>query len=228
MFKNLRFHVRANSVVGCTAKSRENYVRYAHRLLKQVFADNPHVDWSQLMAPAITDFVRREAGRVKMGGLAVTATRSFLRFLATQGVVSDGLLGAVPPILTWRHAALPRAISADEVAKVIAVCDSESDYGLRERAIVLLLARLGLRAGELIRLRIDDIDWRRGCVLVAVNRIVAWLEQGIDVRRQLPTLSVYLGHVNVAASYWYLTATPEILVHAGTSFAAAAGRGGEQ
>ena len=62
----------------------------------------------------------------------------------------------------------------------------------------------------------------------AVNRIVAWLEQGIDVRRQLPNLSVYLGHVNVAASYWYLTATPEMLVHAGTSFATAAGREGEQ
>ena len=57
---------------------------------------------------------------------------------------------------------------------------------------------------------------------------MAWLEQGVDVHRQLPILSVYLGHVDVAASYWYLTATPEMLLHAGNSFAVATGWGDDQ
>ena len=60
--------------------------------------------------------------------------------------------------------------SAEEVERVLAACDAESEYGMRERAIVLLLSRLGLRAGEVIRMRIDDIDWTRGCVLVRAGK----------------------------------------------------------
>jgi site-specific recombinase XerD len=102
---------------------------------------------------------------------ATSYSSSFVdRFLAFEGFVSDGLLGAVPSVLTWRHSSIPRAISADEVDLVIAACDSESEYGRREKAIVLLLARLGLRASEVIRLRIEDIDWVRGCVLVRAGK----------------------------------------------------------
>jgi integrase/recombinase XerD len=75
-----------------------------------------------------------------------------IRYLAFQGVVSEGLLGAVPAVLTKRHATLPRAIPAADVERVISSCTEGSVYGLREKAIVLLLARLGLRAGEVIRL----------------------------------------------------------------------------
>ncbi len=79
-------------------------------------------------------------------------------------------MGAVPAVLTWRHSSIPKAISADDVDRVIAACDSKSESGLREKAIVLLLARLGLRASEVIRLRIEDIDWVRGCVLVRAGK----------------------------------------------------------
>jgi len=92
--------------------------------------------------------------------------RAFLRFLTSTGVIPAGLTGAVPSVRTWRHSVLPRAVSADEIERIIATCDPNSAYGLRERAIALLLARLGLRACEVIGLRIDDIDWGCGCLLI--------------------------------------------------------------
>jgi site-specific recombinase XerD len=158
-------------VVGCEAKTRSNYLCYARRLLHDLFAET-EVDWAKLDAAAVTGFVRREAAKLKISacGQPVTAIRSLIRYLAFEGIVSEGMLGAVPSVLTWRHSSIPRAITADEVDRVIAACDSRSAYGMREKAIVVLLARLGLRAGEVIRLRIEDIDWVRGCVLVQAGK----------------------------------------------------------
>jgi len=166
-----RFDRHLDRVAGCAFKSRGNYLRYARRLLDELFAD-ADVDWLMLSATVITSFVRREAAKLKPSacGQPVTAVRSLIRFLAFEGFVSNGLLGAVPAVMTWRHSSIPRAISADEVDRVIAACDSESEYGRREKAIVLLLARLGLRASEVIRLRIEDVDWVRGCVLVRAGK----------------------------------------------------------
>ena len=79
-------------------------------------------------------------------------------------------MGAVPTVRTWRHSALPRAVSAEEVERVLAVSDPNSAYGLRERAVAFLLARLGLRACEVIHLRIDDIDWSHGCVRIRAGK----------------------------------------------------------
>jgi len=166
-----RFDRHLDHVAGCEFKSRGNYLRYARRLLYELFAD-AEVDWLKLSATVVTSFVRREAAKLRPSacGQPVTAVRSLIRFLAFEGFVSDGLLGAVPAVLTWRHSSIPRAISADEVDRVIAACDPTLEYGRREKAIVLLLARLGLRASEVIRLRIEDIDWVRGCVLVRAGK----------------------------------------------------------
>ena len=165
------FDHHLDHVTGCAWGSRDNYLRYARRLLQDVFGQ-AEVDWSRLSASMVTEFVRREAVKLRPSacGQPVTAIRSLIRFLASQGAVPAGLCGAVPAVRTWRHASLPRAISAEELERVLAACDAESEYGLRERAIVLLLARLGLRAGEVIRLRIDDIDWVRGCVLIRAGK----------------------------------------------------------
>jgi site-specific recombinase XerD len=165
------FDHHLNHVAGCAFGSRDNYLRYARRLLHDVFGD-AELDWSRLDASTVTEFVRREAAKLRPSacGQPVTAIRSLIRFLASKGAVPAGLHGAVPAVRTWRHLSIPRAISAEEVARVLAACDTESEYGLRERAIVLLLARLGLRAGEVIRLRVDDIDWVRGSVLVRAGK----------------------------------------------------------
>jgi integrase/recombinase XerD len=158
-------------VTGCAPKSRGNYVRYARRLFRELFADG-EVEWSKLSAPVLTSFVRRQAAKLYPSGCGqpVTAMRALIRYLAFQGLVSDGLLGAVPAVLTRRHSTIPRAIAATDVERVISSCEEGSAYGLREKAIVLLLARLGLRAGEVMRLRLEDIDWVRGCVHVPAGK----------------------------------------------------------
>jgi integrase len=90
----------------------------------------------------------------------------FLRYLATEGKCRPGLDTAIPAIAGWRLASLPRCLSVDEVEQLLAACDLTLPMGLRDRAIILLLARLGLRAGDVAALRVADIDWDDGSVLV--------------------------------------------------------------
>ena len=96
-----------------------------------------------------------------------TATRAFLRFLATRGVVPASIEGAVPTIREWKHATLPRALADDDMQRVLAAVDETRPNGRRDRAILLLLSRLGLRAGEAAVLTVKDIDWHNGVVRVA-------------------------------------------------------------
>lgn len=88
--------------------------------------------------------------------------RSYLRFLAAQGECRAGLDGAVPRTAEWKLSSLPRYISPTCVEKVIASCDLAKPHGIRNRAILLLLARLGLRPGDVMNLRLDDISWGEG------------------------------------------------------------------
>ncbi|MEK8121620.1 tyrosine-type recombinase/integrase [Methylocystis sp. IM4] len=85
--------------------------------------------------------------------------RMYLRFLASRGECSSALVGAIPRIPRWRLATLPRYILDDDVERVIASCDLTTSRGLRDRAILLLLARLALRRGDVAYLRLQDIDW---------------------------------------------------------------------
>ena len=88
-----------------------------------------------------------------------TALRTFVRFLIADGQCDSGLLGAIPVLAHWRLASLPRYLPAEEVERVIASCDATSLVGTRDRAIIVLLARLGLRAGDIVQLRLSDLDW---------------------------------------------------------------------
>jgi site-specific recombinase XerD len=89
-----------------------------------------------------------------------TALRMFVRFLIADGHCAVGFEAAIPTVAHWRLAALPRYLQPDEVERLIASCDRTSPVGRRDRAILLLLARLGLRAGDIVHLRLSDIDWR--------------------------------------------------------------------
>ena len=89
-----------------------------------------------------------------------TSMRMYLRFLATGGECPPGLVEAVPKFPRWRLSVLPRYISIDDVERVIGSCDTATPVGLRDRAILLLLARLALRAGDVTNLRLDDLDWK--------------------------------------------------------------------
>lgn len=91
-----------------------------------------------------------------------TALRSLLRFLHLRGVTAFPLAGAVPTAAGWKLAGLPRHLTQQEAARMVESCDLATVTGRRDRAVLLLLARMGLRAGEAAGLRLEDIDWRSG------------------------------------------------------------------
>jgi site-specific recombinase XerD len=95
-----------------------------------------------------------------------TALRMFLRFLMSEGQCAVGLDAAIPVLAHWRLSSLPRYLLPEDVERVIASCDRTTSVGRRDRAILLLLARLGLRAGDIVHLRFGDIDWREATVRV--------------------------------------------------------------
>lgn len=99
--------------------------------------------------------------------LVTTALRAFLRYLIAEGWCRAGMDDAIPTVAIWRLAALPRYLPAADVDRVIGACDETTAVGLRDRAVLLLLARLGLRAGDIRAMRMSDLDWRQGSVRVS-------------------------------------------------------------
>lgn len=108
----------------------------------------------------VLGFVRRHAAN--SAGLVTTNLRRFLRYLIARDRCSAGLDEAVPKVPTWRMAKLPRYLLKEDVERVIAACDHQEGTALRNRALLLLLARLGLRSHEVVGLRLGDIDWSKG------------------------------------------------------------------
>lgn len=96
----------------------------------------------------------------------ITSVRAFLRYLSFCGEARPDLDRAIPAIAHWRLASLPRCLSADELKRLIAACDGDSPTRCRDRAIILLLSRLGLRAGDVAQLRGPDVDWQNGTLQV--------------------------------------------------------------
>jgi site-specific recombinase XerD len=97
----------------------------------------------------------------------IAAARAFLRYLAAVGECKAGLDRAIPSIAGWRQTSHPHSLSTDDVARTLEACDTQTVVGLRDRAVILLLARLGLRAGDVAALRFSDLDWDDGSLLVA-------------------------------------------------------------
>jgi site-specific recombinase XerD len=95
-----------------------------------------------------------------------TALRMFLRFLIAEGKCSAHLLGSIPVLAHWRLSSLPRYLQPGQVEQIISSCPTTTAMGRRDRAILLLLARLGLRAGDIVELRLGDIDWRQAWIQV--------------------------------------------------------------
>ncbi|SCC93372.1 putative integrase/recombinase y4rA [Thiomonas sp. X19] len=122
-----------------------------------------------LHATDIIGFVQHQARRLSARGLkhVVTALRAFLRFAQYRGEIDEALISAVPAVAAWSTTPpLPRAISAEHARRVIESCDLSTVVGRRDRAVLLLLARLGLRGGEVITLLLEDIDWDAGRLCV--------------------------------------------------------------
>lgn len=153
------------TVHGLARGTRRIYLRYARALLKTQ-RGRPAPLWSALTADDVTEFVRAQAARLAPATcrMPVTATRAILRFLTVTAAGRPGLDAAVPTIRQWKHATLPRHLTRAQVDAVLAPDDATTVVAKRNQAIVILLARLGLRAAEVAALHLDDVDWRTGRV----------------------------------------------------------------
>ena len=121
------------------------------------------------LTPAVvTGFVRRECGRrgVASAKVTVKGLRSLLRFLYLDGQITEPLAGAVPSAACWQLTELPRTVSPADLAQLMNSCDRRSAAGRRDFAVLVLLARLGLRAGEVAGLDLGDFNWRQGEIIV--------------------------------------------------------------
>jgi site-specific recombinase XerD len=157
------FDSHLQHVAGLLPGTRSHYLRHATLFLRAVFSTAPF-DITKVTPQAIVDFVRGQAAKLKPSSCAAPATsmRVFLRFLIAYRGLPAGVVGAVPTIRQWKLASLPKHLSEEEVDRTLATCDEHSPVGKRDRAILLLLVRLALRAGEVGRLRLSDVDWRDG------------------------------------------------------------------
>ena len=137
------------------------YKIYIRELLRRLGEKPSHFDARQLRAFVSERNRSRGWGAVKN---CATALRMFLRFLIAHGQCPVGLEAAIPTVAHWRLASLPRYLPPEDVERLIASCDRASAVGQRDRAILLLLARLGLRAGDIVHLRLSDIDWKNASI----------------------------------------------------------------
>jgi site-specific recombinase XerD len=140
------------------------YARDAARLMTALGEDPTGWD-----AAGVRRYFMDRASRCGNGTVEklTTSLRAFLRYLAVEGRCRAGLADVVPGYAHWRLADLPRYLAAEQVNLLIAACDGEVVARRRDRAIVLLLARLGLRAGDVAQLRLDDIEWEMGALRVS-------------------------------------------------------------
>lgn len=111
-------------------------------------------------------FERRSKETPGSASLLVTIMRSYIRFLVVQGECRPALLHAIPSVQRYRLSALPRHVDPATIERIIAACPTDRPVEVRDKAIILLLARLGLRAGDIQGMRLDDIDWRSGHLTV--------------------------------------------------------------
>ena len=147
--------------------TRQIYARYAYELLETRFgAEEP--DFRLLDASCVSEFVRSKVARLGQSSrrAPATATRAFLRFLVERGLVAEGLLGAIPGVRQYKQASLPRYLSSKQLTAVLAACRIATSTGRRNLAMVLMLARLAVRACEVASLRLNDIHWRQGIVVI--------------------------------------------------------------
>jgi len=153
---------------GLAAGTARGYVDIVRPFVESRVSSTGAVELWELSPADVLGFVLAETGRRsrKSAKLLVSALRSLLRFWHVEGLIGRPLAGAVPSVAGWRLAGLPRALEAEQVRALLDSCDRSTVAGLRDFAILTMLVRLGMRRGEVAGLRLDDIDWRAGEIIV--------------------------------------------------------------
>lgn len=171
-------------VQGLALRTCDKYLYFAGRLLdSQITAGD--LDWSSFTADRLREFVAKDAAPRKGFGPHGTATsvRSFLRFLVSQGFIAPGLELAIPKIRHWAKAALPERLTELEVEHLCATSLDGTAIGSRNYVIILLLTKLGLRANEVARLQLEDVDWSNGCLLLRAPK--SHRERSLPLRKEV-------------------------------------------
>jgi integrase/recombinase XerD len=175
---------------GLVAGNVAGYSQFARRFAQEV---RPRLDWDRLTAAEITGFVLHRSHPSSVAGRKATVAwlRSLLRFLHLRGETAQDLSSCVPAVAGWRLAALPKALETAQIERLLTSFD-RSPIGLRDAAIIRLLLRLGLRAGEVASLTLDDVDWSSGEITVrGKGRHLSRLPLPADVGR---ALAAYVRH----------------------------------
>lgn len=149
---------------GLSARTISRYERHIAQVLPSLGTDT-----SNYNAAAVRLLILHEAQRTSAATVQSLSNslRAYLRFLSAEGHCRPGLDEAVPTVPQWRLSSLPRYLPPKEIERVIDCCSPRKSVGIRDRAVLLLLARLGLRAGDIVTMQLDDIDWRAGALRVA-------------------------------------------------------------
>ena len=155
---------------GLASSTVRTYISAVRPLLESRAADAVGaLDLTTLSAGEVTGFLLEVCRdrRPGTGQSTATALRSLLGFLHAEGLVRGSLADAVPSVASWKLSPLPRALEPGEVSRLLGACDRRTALGRRDFAMLLLLVRLGLRAGEVAALELDDLDWHAGELVVA-------------------------------------------------------------
>ena len=201
-----RFDDYLCTAAGLQEATRTYRRRYVRELLHAFFPDGA-VEMSRLAPKDVVRYVARRAACLKPASAKVLASslRSYFRFLQLHGKCKEALALAVPAPATHRLASLPRILTDAQVRRLLSTFDRRTVAGRRDYAIVRCFTNLGLRAEEVARLRLDDIDWRQGTLRIAgsksrrddqlplsglVGRAIAdYIRRG---RPQTPTRQIFL------------------------------------
>jgi len=204
---------------GLAPESVRCYSGQASKLLAHLPDPLEH-SLAALDAATVTAFIVAQAtaaDSVWSAKAQVTATRALLRFLHAQGLITTSLVGAVPGVASWRLAALPRGLARGQIQALLQAHDGvTTPAGLRDHAVLVALARLGLRGAEVAALRLEDVDWRGGQIVIRgkgarLERLPLPAEVGTALvaylTRARPTCECATLFVTVRAPYQPLTAT---------------------
>jgi site-specific recombinase XerD len=162
-----RYERHLRSERGLAATTVINYLPCIRKFLIERFRGKP-LALRQVSSSDVSDFILRQAPTMspRRAQLVTAALRSFFRFLFQEGELQVNLALSVPSVADRRLSTIPKYLSPDQVERVLGACNRQTATGRRDYAILLLLARLGLRAGEVLSLQLDDVDWRAGELLV--------------------------------------------------------------
>ena len=174
---------------GLSVSTQCNYTRFAHQFLRERFGRGS-LELSALSATDVTGFIRRHAHErsARSAQHIVGSLRAFLRYLRYRGEITTDLAACVPTVANWSLSTLPKFLQPGQVQQVLDHCDRHSALGLRNYAILVLLARLGLRACEVVAMTLDDIDWEGAHLMV----------RGKGGQRVQMPLSAEVGHAIAA------------------------------